>query len=221
MQPCFLGCASYTLWQDTLGSTVGIVVIIIISQRLYYCYCYQYYYHYYYYHRRYYYYYCYYYYLRLNCMGVVPAALRDTIREYYIKVANNEALGGLPADNGWVLRGLQNDTMGLHEFLAMNISRGAGWWAPRNQYIEVCCADKDHMHPQQDNSMVRFCKSMLWHYTCLQCNVSVRGQYCDSGCANRTKVHHLLALNTHERILLEPCDERHVVEPCRGGMLQC
>lgn len=77
---------------------------------------------------------------RLNCMGVVPAALRDTIREYYIKVANNEALGGLPADNGWALRGLQNDTMGLHEFLAMNISRGAGWWAPRTQYIEVYCA---------------------------------------------------------------------------------
>ncbi|KAA6420630.1 MAG: hypothetical protein FRX49_09423 [Trebouxia sp. A1-2] len=67
----------------------------------------------------------------------IAQALRDTIREYYIKVANNEALGGLPADNGWVLRGLQNDTMGLHEFLAMNISRGAGWWAPRTQYIEV------------------------------------------------------------------------------------
>ena len=65
------------------------------------------------------------------------AALRDSIREYYIKVANNEALGGLPADNGWVLRGLQNDTLGLHEFVAMNISRGAGWWAPRTQYIEV------------------------------------------------------------------------------------
>ena len=81
-------------------------------------------------------------------MGVVPAALRDTIREYYIKVANNEALGGLPADNGWVLRGLQNDTMGLHEFLAMNISRGAAWWAPRTQYIEVCCAVyKSHAYP--------------------------------------------------------------------------
>ena len=65
---------------------------------------------------------------------MLPAALRDTIREYYIKITNNEALGGLPADNDWVLRGVQNDTLGLHEFLAMNISRGAGWWAPRTQY---------------------------------------------------------------------------------------
>ncbi|DBA72087.1 TPA: hypothetical protein ACH3X2_010812 [Trebouxia sp. C0005] len=74
---------------------------------------------------------------QIRLRGGNNSALRDTIREYYIKVANNEALGGLPADNGWVLRGLQNDTMGLHEFLAMNISRGAGWWAPRTQYIEV------------------------------------------------------------------------------------
>ena len=65
------------------------------------------------------------------------AALRDSIRQYYIKVADNEALGGLPADNNWVLRGVQNDTLGLHEFLAMNLSRALGWWAPRTQYIEV------------------------------------------------------------------------------------
>ncbi|DBB02648.1 TPA: hypothetical protein ACH3X3_011616 [Trebouxia sp. C0006] len=74
---------------------------------------------------------------QIRLRGGNNSALRDTIREYYIKLADNEALGGLPADNGWVLRGLQNDTMGLHEFLAMNISRGAGWWAPRTQYIEV------------------------------------------------------------------------------------
>lgn len=73
---------------------------------------------------------------RQQC-GALSAALRDSIREYYIKVDNNEALGGLPADNGWVLRGVQNDTLGLHEFLAMNISRGAGWWAPRTQFTEV------------------------------------------------------------------------------------
>ena len=65
------------------------------------------------------------------------AALRDTIRQYYIVVKNNEALGGLPADNNWVLRGVQNDTLGLHEFLAMNLSRALGWWAPRTQYTEV------------------------------------------------------------------------------------
>ena len=68
---------------------------------------------------------------------MLSAALRDTIRQYYIQVANNEALGGLPADNNWVLRGVQNDTLGLHEFLAMNLSRGLGWWAPSTQYIEV------------------------------------------------------------------------------------
>ena len=125
--------------------------------------------------------------LRLNCMGVVSAALRDTIREYYIKVTNNEALGGLPADNGWVLRGLQNDTMGLHEFLAMNISRGAGWWAPRTQYIEVCCADKDPVHTQQE---------MLWSGTASACygtthvcSATFKRHFCDNGCTNLTRLH--------------------------------
>ena len=65
------------------------------------------------------------------------AALRDTIRQYYIKVTDAEALGGLPEAKNWVLRGPQNDTLGLHEYLAMNISAGAGWWAPRTHYTEV------------------------------------------------------------------------------------
>lgn len=65
------------------------------------------------------------------------AALRDTIRQYYIKVADAQPIGGLPEAKNWVLRGPQNDTLGLHEHLAMSISRALDWWAPRTQYTEV------------------------------------------------------------------------------------
>lgn len=65
------------------------------------------------------------------------AALRDTIRQYYIKVPDAQPIGGLPESKNWVLRGPQNDTLGLHEFLAMDLSRALDWWAPRTQYTEA------------------------------------------------------------------------------------
>ena len=65
------------------------------------------------------------------------AALRDKIRQYYIKVPDAQPIGGLPESKNWVLRGPQNDSLGLHEYLAMDISRALDWWAPRTQYTEV------------------------------------------------------------------------------------
>ena len=65
------------------------------------------------------------------------AALRDTIRQYYIKVPQAEPIGGLPESKNWVFRGPQNDTLGLHEHLAMDISGKLDWWSPRTKYVEV------------------------------------------------------------------------------------
>lgn len=69
------------------------------------------------------------------------AALRDTIRQYYIKLDDDEPLGGLATAKNWILRGPQNDTLGLHEFLGMKISQGAGWWAPHMEYTEASCCN--------------------------------------------------------------------------------
>lgn len=68
---------------------------------------------------------------------VSTAALRDTIRQYYIKVPVAQPIGGLPEAKGWVLRGPQNDSLGLHEYLTMNISGKLDWWTPRTKYVEV------------------------------------------------------------------------------------
>lgn len=73
----------------------------------------------------------------LICLSPPIAALRDTIRQYYIKLPQSEPLGGLPENKNWVFRGPQNDTLGLHEYLAMNLSGELGWWSPRTKYGEV------------------------------------------------------------------------------------
>ena len=65
------------------------------------------------------------------------AALRDTIRQYYIKLEDDQPIAGLATAKTWVLRGPQNDTLGLHEFLAMNLSAGTGLWTPHTRYTEV------------------------------------------------------------------------------------
>ena len=65
------------------------------------------------------------------------AALRDTIRQYYIKLQDNEPVAGLATAKNWVLRGVQNDTVGLHEVLAMSLSGGTGLWTPHTRYTEV------------------------------------------------------------------------------------
>lgn len=65
------------------------------------------------------------------------AALRDTIRQYYIKLDDSQPIGGLPTAKNWVLRGPQNDTVGLHEVLAMKLSAGSRMWTPHTQYTEV------------------------------------------------------------------------------------
>ena len=87
------------------------------------------------------------------------AALRDTIRQYYIKVPDAQPIGGLPESKNWVLRGPQNDSLGLHEFLAMDLSRGLDWWAPRTQYTEVW---DSHFEPK-----CMFAGPALQHAVCI------------------------------------------------------
>ncbi|KAL3138924.1 hypothetical protein ABBQ32_005741 [Trebouxia sp. C0010 RCD-2024] len=74
---------------------------------------------------------------RVRLRGGNNSALRDTIRQYYIKLPQSEPLGGLPENKNWVFRGPQNDTLGLHEYLAMNLSGELGWWSPRTKYGEL------------------------------------------------------------------------------------
>jgi hypothetical protein len=50
---------------------------------------------------------------------------------------NNVALLGMPAENDWVLNGLAFDPSLIRDYLAYNLSRQMGNYAPRTQYCEV------------------------------------------------------------------------------------
>lgn len=50
---------------------------------------------------------------------------------------NNVALLGMPAENDWILNGLAFDPSLIRDFLAYNLSRQMGNYAPRTQYCEV------------------------------------------------------------------------------------
>ncbi len=50
---------------------------------------------------------------------------------------NNVSLLGMPAENDWVLNGLAFDPSLIRDYLAYNLSRQMGNYAPRTQYCEV------------------------------------------------------------------------------------
>ncbi len=50
---------------------------------------------------------------------------------------NNVALLGMPAENDWILNGLAFDPSLIRDYLAYNLSRQMGNYAPRTQYCEV------------------------------------------------------------------------------------
>lgn len=50
---------------------------------------------------------------------------------------NNVSLLGMPAENDWVLNGLAFDPSLIRDYLAYNLSRQMGDYAPRTQYCEV------------------------------------------------------------------------------------
>jgi hypothetical protein len=50
---------------------------------------------------------------------------------------NNAALLGMPAENDWILNGLAFDPSLIRDYLAYNLSRQMGNYAPRTQYCEV------------------------------------------------------------------------------------
>jgi len=50
---------------------------------------------------------------------------------------NNVALLGMPAENDWILNGLAFDPSLMRDYLAYNLSRQMGNYAPRTQYCEV------------------------------------------------------------------------------------
>jgi hypothetical protein len=50
---------------------------------------------------------------------------------------NNVSLLGMPAENDWVLNGLAFDPSLIRDFLAYNLSRQMGNYAPRTQYCEL------------------------------------------------------------------------------------
>ena len=53
------------------------------------------------------------------------------------------ALVGLSPGTGFTLYQPQNDTLGLHEWLGLNLSRSSGMYASEQQFVEVRA---DHIH---------------------------------------------------------------------------
>lgn len=74
---------------------------------------------------------------KIKVTGGTTSAIRNTIQKYDLKFKNSTALLGLPKAKKWSLYGPQNDTFGLHDFVAYNLSRAAGDWAPHTIFTEM------------------------------------------------------------------------------------
>lgn len=70
----------------------------------------------------------------------VPADARNALQSLTLtfpKAGPKVGFVGLDKDDKFVLYQPQNDTLGLHEWLGLNLSRSTGEYASQQQYVEV------------------------------------------------------------------------------------
>lgn len=72
--------------------------------------------------------------------NTLPADSRNELQSLTVKLPKadgKERLVGLHSGNAFILYQPQNDTLALHEWLGLNLTRSTGRFAAQQQFVEV------------------------------------------------------------------------------------